>query len=128
MPITHLSRSEVTTLMFDKVQLIIAEASNIEGDDGRLNLTDAKKRLKRIAIEAKRAAALLETHERVWKSGHCLHCAKPYADHLDEKPPLEPGQVRAKYPPSEPRCLALKKFFESVEIETYQGVLLDEAG
>jgi hypothetical protein len=128
MPITQLSRAEVTALMFDKVQLILTEAQEVEGDHGRIDLKDALRRLKRIAIEARRAAALLETHERTWTAGHCLHCGHPYAAHLDDRPPLEAGQVRAKYPPSEPRCAALKRFFESLEIETYQGVQIVEVG
>lgn len=127
---THLSRSEVAMLLFDKVSLIEAEAKEIDsGFEGKLSLekmADAKRRLKRIVIEARRAASLIETYQDVAKAGHCLYCGKTYAEHEDESLRIEDAvRVRAKKDPPAALCYALRKLFESVEVETYQAVRID---
>ena len=129
MPVTYLSRSALMSLLFDKLSTIRDEADemiNPDASDPR-DLPQAKQRLKRIALEARRAAALIETNEIAAKSGHCLHCGKTYEEHLDERPKRTEGElVRAKKD-SDLRCIALKNFFESMEIETYQGIIVVEA-
>lgn len=125
--VTQLSRAEVMSLLFDKLSLIRDEADVMQ--DGEIkprDFPDVTKRFKRIAVEARRAASLLETYERVAKSGHCLHCGKTYAEHAEAPLRLEDEvRVRAKKEPPSPICYALKKLFESVEVETYQGVAID---
>jgi len=132
MPVTHLSRSELMQLLYDKASLIRSEAEDIDSEsESRLSLADARKRMKRIGIEAKRCAALIESYEMVAKSGHCLHCGKPYSEHHDLTPPLPPGEPRVRFKgeaPAEPQCRALQRFFESLEIETYQGLQIVEVG
>jgi len=131
--VTQLSRAEVMTLLYDKVMLIRGEAEEIEDEPKPAKISEYKARLKRIMVEAKRAASLIDTYERTWKVGHCLHCGETYDDHAEfhQVGPLPPGAPRVKpknleNPP--PRCNALRKFFESAEIETYQGVRIDEVG
>jgi hypothetical protein len=130
---THLSRSEVMTLLFDKLSIISGECSEYvhDGDIAARNLPDLKLRLRRIALEAKRAASLIETYEHAAKAGHCLHCGKTYEEHDDKlAQPLPEGspRVRAKGATSdEPqRCRALRAYFESVEVETYKPLQLQE--
>ena len=131
MPVTQLSRSEVMTLLYDKLNTIREEADTILDPEAQKpgDLSHAGKRIRRIAIEAKRAAALIDTYEICSKAGHCTHCGKTYDEHLEERPPHESGAplVRAK-DRAAPRCVELKKFFESIEIETYQGVQIAEVG
>jgi hypothetical protein len=132
MPVTHLSRQELMSLLYDKLQTIRDEADEIVDPDVRepRHLPSAKLRLKRIAVEARRAASLIETYEIVSKAGHCLHCGKTYEEH-EERAKLPEGGVlvRAKdLSPDGSRCNALKALFESVEIETYQGVQVVECG
>ncbi len=130
---THLSGSELATLVFDKLHTIIGECEEIDREEYKptgSKLADIKARLKRIAVEARRAASFIETYERVAKAGHCLHCGKTYAEHLAVPKPLPPGVPKARFKGDEdapPRCRALQQFFESAEIETYQPLELDEA-
>lgn len=130
MAVTQLSRSEVMTLLYDKVHLIRSEAEEIEGEgEVRLNLTDAKKRLKRIAVEAKRCASLIETYQAVATAGHCLHCGKPYSEHHELSAPLPEGAPRVRVKGDDPNavaCRALQRLFESVEVEAYQGFKIEE--
>lgn len=127
MATTQLSRAEVTSLLFDKLTFIRDEADFMsDGEIKSRDFPDVTKRFKRIAIEARRAAALLETYQRVAKAGHCLHCGKTYAEHEENPLRLEDEvRVRTKKEPPSPICYALKKLFESVEVETYAGVLID---
>lgn len=73
MKATHLSRAEVLTLVFDKLRLIEEETDaslkNEESTRGRQSVADMRSRLKRIAVEARRAAALIETF-RALKGDH----------------------------------------------------------
>lgn len=126
---TQLSRQEVMSLVFEKLMLIqgeVEEAEN-EHEKGIKLIGNIKNRLKRIVVEARRAASLIETHERHWTVGHCLHCGLTYQEHDDEAARLAPGvRVRAKNIDNpEARCCALRRLFESVEIETYQSVKLE---
>jgi hypothetical protein len=128
-----LSRSELTQLVYDKLQIIGGEVEEIQQDEHKATparLADMKARLRRIGIEAKRAASLIETHEPLAKAGHCLHCGKPYAEHDDEPRPRAPDEPRIRVkgdPEAPPRCRALKAYFESLEIETYAPLDLAEA-
>lgn len=125
--VTQLSRSEVMSLLYDKLTTIRDECDVLidpDANDWR-DLPQAKERLKRIALEARRAAALIDTHEICSKAGHCLHCGKAYEEHDEQRS----EGARAKVPSNkDPRCMALKRFFESMEIETYQGVQIVEVG
>jgi hypothetical protein len=94
--VTQLSRAEVMTLLYDKVTQIREEAEQIEDEPKPAKLGEYKARLKRIVIEAKRAASLIETHERTWKEGHCLYCGETYEAHMEVHPPLLPGEPRVK--------------------------------
>lgn len=125
--ITQLSRKELMTLLYDKLETIREEASELMDPDAEVpaDLSHAMMRLKRIAIEAKRAASLIDTYEVCSRAGHCSFCGKTYEEHLDQRPPGE--RVRLKHPPDEPRCVMLKRFFDSLEVETYQGVQIVEA-
>jgi hypothetical protein len=125
-----LSRSELTQLVYDKLQIIGGEVEEINQDEHKATparLADMKARLRRIGIEAKRAASLIETHEPLASAGHCLHCGKTYAEHDDEPRPRAPGEslVRAK-DEAYIRCRALKAYFESLELETYAPIDLVE--
>lgn len=134
--LVHLSRSEVLELVFGKLNLIESEAQSAaekERLDGEFTLHDlknAQRCLKRIAIEAKRAASLIETHTQVATAGHCVHCGKTYAEHdSDEKRREESGGVFPKRLAKEDvplRCLALQRLFESVELELYQPLPMVE--
>jgi hypothetical protein len=133
MPVrTHLSRSELTSLLFDKLHVIVGECEEVDKEHYKASnaqLADTKARLKRIAVEARRAASLIETHERVAKAGHCLHCGKKYEEHLVAPESLPPGAPRVRLKGEEdppPMCRALQQFFESAEIETYQPLELQE--
>ncbi len=124
----HLSRSEVLELVFGKLQLIREECESIDSDDARPTQRDLLgliKSFRRIAIEAKRAASLIETHTHVATAGHCIHCGKSYAEHdTAEKRKEESGGMvpkrLAKEGTEPPRCLALQRLFESIELELYQ--------
>jgi len=128
---THLSRGEVMTLLYDKLHLIQGECEAYCGEDADLNarkLADVKKRLKRIAVEARRAASLIETYEHIAKAGHCLHCGQTYEEHSPTETPLPDGAPRVRVKgaePEQPRCYALQRLFESVELETYKPLALD---
>jgi hypothetical protein len=129
---THLSRNEVTVLLYDKLLLIEAEAGEAQQHEGKwtaAHLADTKARLKRIAVEARRAASLIETHEACAKAGHCLHCGKTYGEHEELPGPLPEGvRVRPKqHDEAAPRCLAMRHLFESVEVETYRPLAMLEA-
>ncbi len=124
--VTHLSRSELMTLLYDKLHTIREEADTILDPDADKpgDLSHAMTRLKRISLEAKRAADLINTHEVCSKTGHCWHCGKSYDEHQEQSGGVN-AAVKSK---NEPRCMALKRFFESMEIETYQGVQIVEVG
>lgn len=135
----HLSRSEVLELVFGKLQLIREECDRIDHEDSRpteRDLLDIIKSFRRINLESKRAASLIATHCHVAKGGHCIHCGKTYEEHetddarteqhaaigrqalLPKKPALPGG--------AGPRCLALQRLFDSVELETYQPLAMLE--
>lgn len=125
---THLSRSEVLELVYGKLQTIREEAERVDADESRPTQRDLLgliKSFRRIAIEAKRAASLIETHTHVAKAGHCVFCGKTYEEHeTDAKRREESGGVvpkrLAKEGAEPPRCLALQRLFESAELELYQ--------
>lgn len=130
----HLSRSEVLELVFGKLQLIREECERIDREDSRpteRDLLDIIKSFRRIALESKRAASLIETHTHVAKGGHCIHCGKTYEEHeTDEKRREQTDvlpKVRAKPGGDGPRCVALQRLFDSVELETYQPLAMLEA-
>jgi hypothetical protein len=82
--LVHLSRSEVLELIFGKLTLIREECESIDSEDSRpteRDLLGLIKSFRRIAVEAKRAASLIETHTHVAKAGHCIHCGKTYSEH-----------------------------------------------
>jgi hypothetical protein len=131
----HLSRSEVLELVYGKLMVIREEAESIEGEDSRpteRDLLDLIKSFRRIAVEAKRAASLIETHTHVAKAGHCVHCGKTYAEHdTDEQGREKRGGLLPNRRPINPqieqaRCLALQRLFESVELELYQPLPMTE--
>lgn len=138
---THLSRSEVLELVFGKITMIESEcqaAADREeavghgGDRTLKELQDVQRRLKRIAIEARRAASLIETHTHVAMAGHCVHCGKTYAEHDSDVAREADGarflpKKHAKPGAEGPRCLALQRLFDSVELETYQPLPVTEA-
>ncbi len=120
---THLSRSEVLELIYGKLQLIREEAESIDGEDSRpteRDLLGLIKSFRRIAIEAKRAASLIETHTHVAKGGHCIHCGKTYEEHEGDSADGVTPRRHAKEGSEKSRCLALQRLFESLELETYQ--------
>ena len=125
---THLSRSEVLELVYGKLMVIREEAERVDADGERptqRDLLDLIRAFRRIVVEAKRAASLIETHTHVATAGHCIHCGKTYADHdTDAKRREESGGVvpkrLAKEGAEAPRCLALQRLFESIELELYQ--------
>lgn len=94
-------------------------------------MINAQRCLKRIAIEAKRAASLIETHTHVAKAGHCIHCGKMYDEHETDEKRRETRELLPKKlanPEVEKaRCLALQRLFDSVELETYQPLAMLEA-
>lgn len=123
--VTHLSRSELMTLLYDKLHTIREEADTLLDPDAAKpsDLSHAMTRLKRISLEAKRAADLINTHEVCSKTGHCWHCGKTYEEHQEQSEGRITPSVKSR---NDPRCMALKRFFESMEIETYQGVQIVE--
>ncbi len=131
----HLSRSEVLELVYGKLQVIEGECSEIQDREAHArydNLPALQQRLKRIAIEAKRCASLIETHTRVATAGHCIHCGKTYAEH-DSDAKRREGKPDGLLPRklANPaidslRCLALQRLFESVELDTYQPLPMVE--
>lgn len=129
---THLTRAEIMTLVYDKLQIISAEMDAAQdGEDNPARFRSLKPRLKRVVVEARRAASLIETYERHWTAGHCLHCGKSYQEHDEQRAqePLE-ASVRVRIKGEEsgpPRCRALRALFESMEIETYQALKLEDA-
>lgn len=131
---THLSRSEVLELVFGKLLVIREECERIDHEDSRpteRDLLDIIKSLRRIALESKRAASLIETHCHVAKSGHCVHCGKTYEEHETDEKRRETRDVLPKKLANPEvdhiRCLALQRLFESVELETYQPLAMLEA-
>jgi hypothetical protein len=132
--LVHLSRSEVLELVYGKLIVIREECESIDREDSRpthRDLLDLIKSFRRIAVEAKRAASLIETHTHVAKAGHCSHCGKTYAEHdTDAKRGEESGGTfpkrHAKAGTEGPRCCALQRLFESVELELYQPLPMVE--
>lgn len=131
----HLSRSEVLELVYGKLMVIEGECQEMAEREEYARhdqLEDVQRRLKRIAIEAKRAASLIETHTRVAKAGHCIHCGKTYAEHdsdekrREERPDGLLPKKLANPAIDKLRCLALQRLFESVELDTYQPLPMVE--
>lgn len=77
---------------------------------------------------AKRAASLIETHTHAAIAGHCVFCGKKYAEHGadDTREGFIPKQHARVSTPEKPGCLSLARLFESVELETYQPLKLEE--
>lgn len=133
----HLSRSEVLELVFGKINLIeqecesASEKEHREGGFTLKDLTDAQRCLKRIAIEARRAASIIETHAHVAQAGHCIHCGKTYEEHDTDEKRRETRELLPKKLANPDvdhvRCIALRRLFESVELETYQPLQMVEA-
>jgi hypothetical protein len=133
--LVHLSRSEVLELVFGKLHLIEAECQEMTDEDAvawrPAKLADVQRRLKRIALEAKRAASIIETHTHAAKGGHCVYCGLSYEEHDTDEARRAKGEdvlpkQHAKDGSERPRCLALQRLFESVELETYQPLPMME--
>ncbi len=127
---THLSRSEVLELVFGKLQLIQQEAEECtDRENGKVTMAELaaiQRRLMRCALEAKRAASLIETHTHVVKAGHCVHCGKTYEEHAADDMPREGVMPRVHSRATDrPPCLALQRLFDSVELETYQPLRIE---
>lgn len=128
--LVHLSRSEVLELVYGKLHLIQGECEEVTREESRptqRELLDILRRFKRIAIEARRAASLIETHTHVASAGHCTHCGKTYEEHDsdEERQAKREGGLLPKTLAKEggvqgPRCMALQRLFDSLELETYQ--------
>lgn len=129
----HVSRAELMTLLYDKLGLIQSEieeaqAAGEHGYSGR-RLSDLKKRLTRIAVEAKRSQSLIDSYEAHWMEGRCMHCDRPFSEHSEYglKPELGAGpRVRVKSDNDDEArpayCGMRIDKYESLELATYQNL------
>lgn len=125
-PSVHLSRQELLTLIFDKLENMRAE---LEHMDGESKLTPIRKRTAVVAAEALRIQRLIEEHAAIADFGHCVYCGKTIDEHVDAMTdPLPPDakvspKGEAERPPS---CRYLRGLFDSLELATYQPLPLPE--
>jgi len=129
-PIHH-SRSELLTLLYDKLQRIHDEVEHAQ-DGGEQSYTGRKlktlkQRMTLISVESKRCLALIDDYETHWMAGTCLHCRRPFAEHSEFgfKMPDVP-RVTTKMDNDDetrpPYCYGQVDRYESLELATYQGL------